>query len=81
MLLIIIDQLFSLLDPFLPNLLQIPVNIASSLQLVEEQVDLLFLFEYDTDEFFQSAGKREESFELLGHFSEVIALIMLQTPF
>ena len=41
MLLIIIDQLFGFLYPFLPDLLQISVHIASPLQLVEQQVDLL----------------------------------------
>ena len=50
MLLIIIDQLFCLFYPFLPYLLQISVHIATPLQLVEQQVDLLLFLKYDTDQ-------------------------------
>ena len=81
MLLIIIDQFFSLLDPILPNLLQILVHIASSLELIEEQVNFLFLFEDDADKFLEAAGEGEEAFELFGHFSEIMTFIMLETAF
>ena len=53
MLLIIIDQLFGFLYPFLPDLLQISVHIASPLQLVEQQVDLLLFLKYNANELLQ----------------------------
>ena len=55
MLLIIIDQLFGLLYPFLPDLLQISVHITAPLQLVEQQVDLLLFLKYDADELLKLA--------------------------
>lgn len=72
-------QLFSLPDALLPDLLETPVDVLPSLKLVKKHIYFLLLLKYNANEFLQPPRKGKELLEPVGHFSEIVALVVLQT--